>query len=217
MVDLARRNNLPWDAILGSEVAGDFKPKPRVYLAACEAFNLAPAQCMMVAAHSQRSRRRREARLTHRAHRARQRIWPGHGRGRADRASRLAAKIGDLADKLADKLVVPGAPGDTYAGQSSPANGVDAAMTLISPSIDRRRLGEEARQDVIDPHVVLLLEARVRDAGHHGELLVGVGQFGEELSKSSIEAMPSHCPRMISVGALIFSGSTTGSFAHMST
>ena len=52
MVVLARRNNFPWDAILGSEVAGDFKPKPRVYLAACEAFDLAPADCMMVAAHS---------------------------------------------------------------------------------------------------------------------------------------------------------------------
>lgn len=52
MVDLARRNGLPWDAILGAEVAGDYKPKPRVYTAACEAFDLAPAQCMMVAAHS---------------------------------------------------------------------------------------------------------------------------------------------------------------------
>ena len=52
MVDLARRNDLPWDAILGAEVAGDYKPKPRVYLAACEALDLKPAQCMMVAAHS---------------------------------------------------------------------------------------------------------------------------------------------------------------------
>ncbi len=52
MVDLARRNDLPWDAILGSEVAGDYKPKPRVYLTACAAFDLAPGQCMMVAAHS---------------------------------------------------------------------------------------------------------------------------------------------------------------------
>jgi 2-haloacid dehalogenase len=52
MVDLARRNGLPWDAILGSEVAHDFKPKPRVYLAACEAFDLRPGDCMMVAAHS---------------------------------------------------------------------------------------------------------------------------------------------------------------------
>ena len=51
MVDLAR-HDFPWDAILGSEIAGDFKPKPRVYLAACEAFDLPPGDCMMVAAHS---------------------------------------------------------------------------------------------------------------------------------------------------------------------
>jgi len=51
MVDLARRNDFRWDAILGAEVAGDYKPKPRVYLAACEAFDLKPQQCMMVAAH----------------------------------------------------------------------------------------------------------------------------------------------------------------------
>ena len=52
MVDLARRNNFVWDAILGAEFAGDYKPKPRVYLAAAEAFDLAPRECMMVAAHS---------------------------------------------------------------------------------------------------------------------------------------------------------------------
>ncbi len=52
MVDIARRNNLPWDAILGAEIAGDFKPKPRVYLASVEALDLKPSDCMMVAAHS---------------------------------------------------------------------------------------------------------------------------------------------------------------------
>jgi 2-haloacid dehalogenase len=52
MVDLARRNGLPWDAILGAEIAGDYKPKPRVYLAAAAAFDLDPESCMMVAAHS---------------------------------------------------------------------------------------------------------------------------------------------------------------------
>ena len=52
MVDLARRNTFPWDAILGSEIAGDFKPKPIVYLSACAAFDLPPQACMMVAAHS---------------------------------------------------------------------------------------------------------------------------------------------------------------------
>ncbi|MCF8475901.1 MAG: haloacid dehalogenase type II [Pseudolabrys sp.] len=52
MADLARRNDLRWDAILGAEIAGDYKPKPHVYLAACAAFDLAPEHCMMVAAHS---------------------------------------------------------------------------------------------------------------------------------------------------------------------
>jgi 2-haloacid dehalogenase len=52
MVDLARRNDFPWDAILGAEIAGDYKPKPGVYLAAAEAFDLAAHECMMVAAHS---------------------------------------------------------------------------------------------------------------------------------------------------------------------
>ena len=52
MVDLARHNGFVWDAILGAEIARDYKPKPRVYLAAAEALDLAPAECMMVAAHS---------------------------------------------------------------------------------------------------------------------------------------------------------------------
>jgi 2-haloacid dehalogenase len=52
MVDLARRNGFPWDAILGAETAGDYKPKPAVYLAACAAFDLTPDACVMVAAHS---------------------------------------------------------------------------------------------------------------------------------------------------------------------
>jgi 2-haloacid dehalogenase len=52
MVDLARRNNFLWDAILGADIAQDFKPKPRVYLAAAAAFDLKPQQCMLVAAHS---------------------------------------------------------------------------------------------------------------------------------------------------------------------
>jgi 2-haloacid dehalogenase len=52
MADLARHNDIWWDAILGSEIAQDYKPKPRVYLAAVEAFNLRPGEVMMCAAHS---------------------------------------------------------------------------------------------------------------------------------------------------------------------
>ena len=52
MVDLARRNDLPWDAILGAELARDYKPKPEVYLNAAAAFDCAPAEVVMVACHS---------------------------------------------------------------------------------------------------------------------------------------------------------------------
>ena len=52
MVDLARRNHLVWDAILGAELARDYKPKPEVYLNAAAAFDCAPRATMMVAAHS---------------------------------------------------------------------------------------------------------------------------------------------------------------------
>jgi len=52
MSDLARRNALHWDAILGADLARDYKPKAAVYLAAVDAFNLQPSQCMMCAAHS---------------------------------------------------------------------------------------------------------------------------------------------------------------------
>jgi 2-haloacid dehalogenase len=52
MTDLARRNDIHWDAILGADIARDFKPKPAVYLSAAEAFGLQPGECMMCAAHS---------------------------------------------------------------------------------------------------------------------------------------------------------------------
>ena len=52
MSDLARSNDFPWDAILGADLARDYKPKAVVYLAAVEAFDLEPRECMMYAAHS---------------------------------------------------------------------------------------------------------------------------------------------------------------------
>jgi 2-haloacid dehalogenase len=52
MADVARRNDLRWDAILGADLARDFKPAPAVYLAAAAAFDLKPAECMMCAAHA---------------------------------------------------------------------------------------------------------------------------------------------------------------------
>src|SRR5580658_3078941 len=48
MVDLARRNGLLWDAILGAEIARDYKPKSIVYLSSAAAFDCDPAEAMMV-------------------------------------------------------------------------------------------------------------------------------------------------------------------------
>ncbi|MGY1747508.1 haloacid dehalogenase type II [Blastococcus sp. SYSU D00695] len=50
-VALARRNRLPWDAVLGAEVVGHYKPDPEVYDSAPRLLGLRPAQVLMVAAH----------------------------------------------------------------------------------------------------------------------------------------------------------------------
>ncbi|WP_208352616.1 haloacid dehalogenase type II [Pseudaestuariivita rosea] len=52
MARLARFAGFPWDAILGAEVAQDYKPKSQVYLASCAALGLAPERVVMVAAHN---------------------------------------------------------------------------------------------------------------------------------------------------------------------
>ena len=101
MVDLARRDGFPWDAILGAEIAGDYKPKPRVYLAAAGALDLKPEACMMVAAHSSDLAAAANAGLRT-AHVARP---DEKGKGRGERAPSVgvdyAAKdLGDLAREL---------------------------------------------------------------------------------------------------------------------
>ena len=50
-VNLARHAGLPWDAILGAEIARAYKPDPRVYRASVAALGLEPGEAMMVAAH----------------------------------------------------------------------------------------------------------------------------------------------------------------------
>ena len=101
MVDLARRNDFPWDAILGAEVAGDYKPKPQVYLAACEALDLPPEHCMMVAAHSNDLAAAAACGL-HTGHIARP---DEHGPGTGERAPTVPVDVagvdlGDLAKKM---------------------------------------------------------------------------------------------------------------------
>jgi 2-haloacid dehalogenase len=51
-VNLARHAGLPWDAILGAEIARAYKPQPQVYLASVAALGIEPGEAMMVAAHN---------------------------------------------------------------------------------------------------------------------------------------------------------------------
>lgn len=52
MTRLARYGGLPWDCILGAEIAQDYKPKPEVYIASSNALRLPASEVMMVAAHN---------------------------------------------------------------------------------------------------------------------------------------------------------------------
>lgn len=52
MSRLARFTGIEWDAIVGADIAQDYKPKARVYLASCAALGLPPERVTMVAAHN---------------------------------------------------------------------------------------------------------------------------------------------------------------------
>ena len=104
MVDLARRNDFPWDAILGAEFARDYKPKPVVYLMSAAAFDCAPEETMMVAAHT--SDLVAAAALEFRtAFVARPDEFGAGGPGEARPGARMdvaVASLTELADRLAD-------------------------------------------------------------------------------------------------------------------
>ena len=52
LVNMAKHAGLPWDAVLGAETAGAYKPQPQAYLRTTEHLSLPPERCMMVAAHN---------------------------------------------------------------------------------------------------------------------------------------------------------------------
>ncbi|WP_017664076.1 haloacid dehalogenase type II [Porphyrobacter sp. AAP82] len=51
IMNMARRAGLPWDAILGAEVSGAYKPEARAYLHPAEVLGIAPHELCLVAAH----------------------------------------------------------------------------------------------------------------------------------------------------------------------
>ncbi|HET9820318.1 MAG TPA: haloacid dehalogenase type II [Burkholderiaceae bacterium] len=108
MAALARRNGWHWDALAGAELARDYKPKAVVYQAAAAAFDCAPHEVMMVAAHSDDLAAAAAAGLrtgfVARPHE--------HGPGRGERAPAVPvdASASDL-QALADRLLGDGPGG----------------------------------------------------------------------------------------------------------
>jgi 2-haloacid dehalogenase len=49
---MAKHAGLPWDAILGAELARAYKPQPEAYLRSAEALGIEPGEALMVAAHN---------------------------------------------------------------------------------------------------------------------------------------------------------------------
>jgi 2-haloacid dehalogenase len=52
MIDMAKRAGLPWDAILGAETAGAYKPAPQAYLRTVDILAMRPDEVCLVAAHN---------------------------------------------------------------------------------------------------------------------------------------------------------------------
>jgi 2-haloacid dehalogenase len=52
MLDMAKRAGLPWDAILGAELAQAYKPDPEAYLRTVDILAMRPDEVCMVAAHN---------------------------------------------------------------------------------------------------------------------------------------------------------------------
>jgi len=52
MTNMAKRAGIPWDAILGAEVAQAYKPQPQAYLRTADILGLRPGEVCLVAAHN---------------------------------------------------------------------------------------------------------------------------------------------------------------------
>jgi 2-haloacid dehalogenase len=104
IVNMAKRAGLPWDAVLGAEVARHYKPQREAYLTTVALLGLRPEQCLMVAAHNRDLAKASEAGL-------RTAFVPRpdeHGVGRAKAQDITPAREWDVIardfEDLADKL-----------------------------------------------------------------------------------------------------------------
>ena len=141
MVDLARRNGLVWDAILGAELARDYKPKPVVYLSPRGRLRLRARPGDDGGRAFVRSGRRRGLRPAHRLHRkarrtrSRSRRASGqrHGRFQRRRPRSLAARsaAGAASSRAPPAVCMAGQWGGSSG--ATPAAGVDGPAGRARP------------------------------------------------------------------------------------
>jgi 2-haloacid dehalogenase len=106
ILNMAKRAGLPWDAILGAEVAQAYKPAPEAYLRTADVLAMEPREICLVAAHNGDLAAARECGM-------RTAFIPRpaeHGPSQTTDLSAdqdwdvIAADMGDLAEKLAVKI-----------------------------------------------------------------------------------------------------------------
>ncbi|MDA0675469.1 MAG: haloacid dehalogenase type II [Proteobacteria bacterium] len=102
MVAMARRAGLPWDAILGAETARRYKADRQSYLTSAALLDLAPGQCLMVAAHNGDLQRAASVGLRTAFVLRPNELGPGRSKDPAPTAAYdvVASDFKDLADKL---------------------------------------------------------------------------------------------------------------------
>lgn len=101
---MARRAGLPWDAILGAESTGHYKPLPQAYLGTADILGLRPGElCLVAAHHSDLAAARACGLMT--AHVARPMEYGGRPAPDRDAAQDWDHAAGDLVE-LADRLTL---------------------------------------------------------------------------------------------------------------
>jgi 2-haloacid dehalogenase len=101
MVDMAKRAGLPWDAILGAEVAQAYKTSPEAYLRTADILAMRPAEVCLVAAHNNDLAAARRCGLRTAFVYRPDESGPGTTPpGPAQEWDAIAADFGDLADQL---------------------------------------------------------------------------------------------------------------------
>ena len=169
MAGLARHNHFHWDAILGAELADDYKPNPEVYLTAAAALDLAAARLRHGRRPHLRPQGRRGSRPAHRPRGPAGRIRHRQGRGRTRHEGRLGGARSGRPGRHALRLSTTSAGRRARDLVKSRPRGM--LRTMSSPPSNRKPgTKTEAPQEPFKRAVAGCMRAIARHAGAGGHL-----------------------------------------------